>query len=386
MADDKIGVLHIIKTLGLGGAEVNLLNMVRVMDPRHFSIHVAYSAGGSIEPQFLRAGVRLYKFAEGDHTLKSFSTVGIVLRLADYIRKHRIKIVHTHTFNAQIWGALAAKLTGARVIEHVHDFRYLDPKDFLRRRGFSRQYGFVHWFKGWSKRVVVLTKQNRDFLIQQGLYRPEQVLEIQNGIPLDSMTLTKNAPTDLGGRWGIAKDALIIFTPVRLAAEKNIDLLIRIAPEVIKEVPNAVFLVAGTGPLENEISAQIAAKGLGASIKLIGFQENIVQLLAGTHVFLLPSFLELHSIAILEAMSLGVPVVVSQDVGCNSEFIQSGVNGFLCDPFADAGWSEVLITLLKDPYLRKRVGAAGLATCRQLFDIRTVARKFEELYRELATP
>ena len=130
----KIRVLHIIKTLSLGGAETNLLNLVYAMNENQLvEAHVAYSWGGEIEERFLQNGVRLFKYSDENHRIKSLATLGIVFRLAKYILQHDIHIVHTHVFNAHVWGALAARLTGRKVVEHVHDFRYIDLKD--RERG-----------------------------------------------------------------------------------------------------------------------------------------------------------------------------------------------------------------------------------------------------------
>src|ERR1700733_13439104 len=157
---NKIKILHIIKTLNLGGAEVNLLNLVQATDSNRFELHAAYSSGGELEDKFKKAGVRLFKFADRDHKVKSLATFGIIMRLVNYLRSNQIDIVHTHTFSAQLWGAVAAKLAGCKIVEHVHDFRYLDPLDFARRRGFNNQYKFVHKFRNISDRVVVLTHQN----------------------------------------------------------------------------------------------------------------------------------------------------------------------------------------------------------------------------------
>jgi glycosyltransferase involved in cell wall biosynthesis len=173
----KIKVLHIIKTLNLGGAEVNLFNLVQVMDPNRFELHAAYSSGGELEDKFKNAGVKLFKFADHDYKVKSLASIGIVIRLAIYIWRNHIDIVHTHTFSAQLWGAAAAKLTGCKIVEHVHDFRYLEPEDFARRRGFNNQYKFVHLFKNVSDKVVVLTRQNKEFLIKEKIYPADKIRE-----------------------------------------------------------------------------------------------------------------------------------------------------------------------------------------------------------------
>ncbi|MBL8014507.1 MAG: glycosyltransferase [Candidatus Omnitrophica bacterium] len=385
MSDQKIKVLHIIKTLGLGGAEVNLLNLLSFMDQRQFELHVAYSYGGELEPKFLEAGIKLCKYAEKDHKVKSFATVGIVARLVEYIRKHKIQIVHTHTFSAHIWGAAAAKLTGCRIVEHVHDFRYLEPEDFVRRRGFNNQYKFIKYFKNVSDRVVVLTRQNQEFLLQEGIYPLSRIREYQNGIPLTSVPAHpgRKERDAILQEFGLDKNALIVLTPIRVAPEKNADLVIRIAAQVVKRVPNAVFLIAGDGPLFQEVSQEIEKRNLTANVKLIGYYAQIGRLLEGADIFLLPSFLELHSIAILEAMSKAVAVVISKDVGCNSEFIRDWENGILLDPFADDGWAEAIVALCENENLRRKIGEAGLATCREKFDIKDAAARFVDLYQDL---
>jgi glycosyltransferase involved in cell wall biosynthesis len=386
---DKIKVLHIIKTLGLGGAEVNLLNLVKATDHQRFELHVAYSAGGELEEKFKREGVKLFKFAGQNHKVKSLASIGIIARLVHYLRTNRIDVVHTHIFSAHLWGAAAAKLAGCKIIEHVHDFRYFEPQDFVRRRGMNNQYRFVYQFKNISDKVVVLTKQNQDFILQEKLYPVERVYEYQNGIPLNGSAAKliedakKNEKQVLISKYGLRPDALIILTPIRIAPEKNVDLILRIAPEVIRQVPQAVFLIAGDGPLFEQCSGQIKEMGLADNIKMIGYHSDIHALLQGTDVFLLPSFLELHSIAILEAMSVKVPVVVSEDVGCNSEVFDDWQNGVLLDPFKDEGWAQALIKLLQDPQLRRQMGEKGYETCHEKFNISGVAQKFESLYKEL---
>ena len=78
-----------------------------------------------------------------------------------------------------------------------------------------------------------------------------------------------------------------------------------------------------------------------------------------------------------------LPVVISQGVGCHDEFIQSGANGFLCDPFEEQPWIDTLALLSSNPELRRDVGLKGNETCRRLFNIRDTASRFENVYAEL---
>jgi len=380
----KIKVLHLIKTLSLGGAELNLFNLTRHIGPRHFETHIGYSTGGEFEKRFKESGIKLFKFAEGSHKIKSFASFVILLRLTVYILRNRIQIIHTHTFNAHIWGCIAAKITGTKIIEHVHDFRYVTPCEFERRRGVSRQYKYIKYLKGVSDIVVVLTRQNYEFLISNKLYGRERIREIQNGIPAAADRLLKeDANRRLRRGLKLTEEDLVILTPCRIAPEKNIDLIFRIAPIVKNEYKNTVFIVSGNGPLFEEYRAKCNDLNLNGTIKMIGFYPQMYDLLSITDIFLLPSFLELHSIALLEALSMKVPVIVSRDVGCNNEFIENWCNGVLLDPFTSDGWAEAVIKLLKDKELRQSIGQKGYELCKERFNVKDTAKKFEEIYAEL---
>jgi glycosyltransferase involved in cell wall biosynthesis len=231
---------------------------------------------------------------------------------------------------------------------------------------------------------VVLTRQNREFLIKEKIYPVERIREYQNGIPFVQGAQDKvGTKEQLIKKSALRPDALLILTPIRIAPEKNADLIVSVASDVVRRIPSAVFLIAGDGPLYQETVEAIGKAGLQENIKLIGYHADIGFLLDGADVFLLPSFLELHSIAILEAMSKAVPVVISKDVGCNSEFIQDWENGVLLDPFSDYGWADALVALLQNESLRRKIGDAGYRTCQEKFDIKDAAKRFEELYREL---
>jgi hypothetical protein len=158
---EKINVLHLIKTLNMGGAEKNLFNLVGSLDRERLNVRVGYSYGGEFEEKFRNLGVPLFKFSETEDKIRSFETVPIILRMVKYILEEKIQIVHTHTFNTHVWGAIAAKLTGAKLVEHVHDARYEDLET-MQGRGSVTQYKYIKYMKHSSDRVVVLTEKITD--------------------------------------------------------------------------------------------------------------------------------------------------------------------------------------------------------------------------------
>jgi glycosyltransferase involved in cell wall biosynthesis len=276
----------------------------------------------------------------------------------------------------------AAMMTGTKLVEHVHDARYLDPGDLATRQCLTAQIRYAKYLRGVSDRVVVLSEHYRRRLLQNGSGN-HRVRKILNGIPVNgAVKVDEEAAARLRRELGLAEKDQVILTSGRMSAEKNMNLIFRIAPLVTRAVPNAVFLLSGNGPRFDEFKAK-SRELKDCRIELIGYYPEILDLLAISQVFLLPSLQELHSIAILEALSMKVPVITSGNVGCNDEFITSWHNGVLLNPFCDAGWAEAVIQLLREPDLRKHIGQRGYETCLNRFDIRKVAREFEDLYCEI---
>jgi glycosyltransferase involved in cell wall biosynthesis len=377
-----VKVLHVIKTLGQGGAEINLFNLVRSFDTAKVHCHVGYSGSGQLQKQFRSAGITLTRYAQDEHRVKSLKTFAIVRRLVKYIQLHQIDVVHTHNFSAHVWGLLASRLTRTPLIEHVHDQRYTPRAELIRGFGLIDQYKYARFLRNQADRVIVLNSRSAADAIRQRVATPERVVVLRNGIPLSERV------TEGRGRirqqLEIAPNAIVSLTCARIEPAKNIQLILRIAAAVTRAVPSFVFVVAGDGSHLDAYRHQCKIEGLESVIRLVGYRADIESLMAASDIFLLPSFLELHSIAVLEALWMQLPVVISSQVGCNDEMIKSGWNGYLCDPYEDHSWIITLTELANSTEARDRVGRNGRATCLDQFDIRSTAAKFEELYLELA--
>ncbi|MBI4597127.1 MAG: glycosyltransferase [Candidatus Omnitrophica bacterium] len=381
-AQPPMRVLHVTKTLQLGGAEANLYYLIHGNHREDIEHHVAFTGTGPYEERLRQLRVPLCCVNRREAKVRSLDSLLIVARLVSYINRHRIDVVHTHNYNGHVWGSLAAKLCGVPVVEHVHDPRYEDAR-WLRERGVARPEQFKHArvFAGLSDAIVVLTPQNKERL-QQGFGIDGQKIYLQyNGIPLDGHHSEDHGP--LRQRLGIAPHQRVIAAAGRLSPEKNFTLVVEIARLLRSHRPKAVFVIAGDGPQRQMLEQQIRAEGLETSVKLVGFFRQLTDLFAVADVFIQPSLRELHSLAMIEAMSMSVPVVVSRGVGCNDAFITDGENGFLLDPHWPQDWVDVLDWLLSDEELRRSVGRRGRVLVEQECDIRTNTERFARLYQEL---
>jgi glycosyltransferase involved in cell wall biosynthesis len=377
----KIKVLHLIKTLNLGGAETNLFNLVREIDVNKFELHVGYSFGGVIEERFKQKGIRLFKYAQGSHRVKSLASILIIFRLIRYIKENGIQIVHTHNFNAHIWGAIAAKLSGIKLIEHVHDFRYEEP-DYLEERGSeSKHYKFIKYFTKFSDVVIVLTQNNKDFLLKHRLCTEDRVRIILNGIPLDRKK-DLDVPA-LQKKLGIPEGKRMILSAARMSPEKNIKIILDIAAQLKEKNMDVFFVIAGEGPSKEKLEESVHLRNLDSVVRFIGFYPDVKELLDITSIFIQPTLLELHSITMLESMSMQVPVLASKGVGCNDDFITDKVNGFLLDPYNAKEWCDTISLLLGDETLMQSISKNGRLLVEDKYDIRKTVKNLENIYFEL---
>jgi glycosyltransferase involved in cell wall biosynthesis len=132
-----------------------------------------------------------------------------------------------------------------------------------------------------------------------------------------------------------------------------------------------------------EASRLARALGVAADVEFLGEQDQVVQLLSASDVFLLPSVQESFGLAALEAMACEVPVVAS-NVGGLPEVIEHGVTGFLHPPEDLDGMAASAIALLGDETLHQRIVDAAARRVREMFCEERVVPMYEALYREVA--
>ena len=375
----KIRVLHIIHTLHLGGAESNLYNLVSFHDLSTVEPHVAYASGGPFEQKLREKGARLFKYASKPTKIKSLATFSIIWKLFSYIKKHQIQIVHTHNYNAHVWGSVAAKLAGVKLLEHVHDPRY-EPPGYMASLGLpeTTQFAQVRYFSKLSDKIFVLTNQNKEYIVSQRMAPVEKVSILWNGIPLSENIEPKSSVFE---NLSIPPEGKIVFTAMRLSPEKNAAAILEIARRVRN--PNVFFVIAGNGPEKKILEEKARKARIAEKIHFLGYRSDIKALLSASDIFILPTLRELHSLTMMEAMSLGIPALVSKGAGCNDDFIRHGENGFLLDPRNPAEWAETIDLLLQNDDQRQKVGHAGKEWIKQECDIKIVVRKIESIYSQL---
>lgn len=166
----------------------------------------------------------------------------------------------------------------------------------------------------------------------------------------------------------------------RCIEQKDHPLLLRVMAR-IKCPVRTVFV--GDGPQLPRLKQEAEQLGIRHRVDFLGNRWDVAQLLARAHIFALPTNWEGLPLSILEAMRAGLPVVAS-NVGGVSEAVAHGETGFLVDPGDEEGFHRRLVDLLDDPFLRRRMGAAGRARYESRFTLRQMLDKTMAVYQMAA--
>ena len=367
--------------------------LMRSLDRSRFEVHAACAADRSGAPspaskalaeipglrlrptEFGPSFYGLNGWRKAREAARVLPAVASLLGLARYVRRHRITILHSSDRPRDVLAcALLARATGARSVIHVH---------VKFDRWISRG---VRWGLAGADALIGVSRFVADTLVAGG-YAAEKTHAVLNSIvPSDWDPAIDPGP--VRAELGLAAGAPVIASVSRLFRWKGHDLLIRAFAEVRKALPGARLLIVGQDyPPGSGVTAELRALAssldLGESVLFAGQRRDVARLIAAADVFALASFEEPFGLVYAEAMALRRPVAALANGG-TPEVVEHGRTGLLSPP-ADAGaLATNLLTLLRDPALRKAMGDAGRARALALFSPERLARDCERVYDSLS--
>jgi len=169
----------------------------------------------------------------------------------------------------------------------------------------------------------------------------------------------------------------------RFSVEKGHPLLIDSVRQLIARWPRLVVLLAGDGPLEQEVKTQCTQYGLANNVRFLGHRTDTQKLLAATDIVVLPSRIEGLPLVAVEALASGRPVVATA-VGGTPEVVIDRETGLLVPPEHPSRFADALDHLLSDPELQTRLGTRGRTLVEERFDVRTQIEQTIALYLDLS--
>lgn len=368
-------VLAVIDNLDIAGAQRVLAEEAWAFDPRRVSLRVialAHSSGPGFADKIAACRVPVHVAAG-----RGLVDIRRLFRLARLIRSWRPDVVHTQLSYANIVGILAARLAGRPVVASIQnvttDQTRLDtPKRLLQ--GLALRL---------AERTIVVAQTAVEESRRNFLLPPDRLVVLPNAIDLRRLEPPPRFDrTAKRQELGVAADTEVLCVIARLDPYKGHRYLLEAAAELAARRPAACSLLVGAGPEEPALRAQATRLGLEDRVRFLGVRPDVPELLAASDLFVLPSLNEGLSLAMLEAMALGVPVVATA-VGGAADVLLGGETGWTVRPCDPAALARVIDQALRDPAeARARAARGREVVCRE-FSIETHVARLEAIYREV---
>ncbi len=360
----------------IGGMEHQTHAQIRRLPQEAFEMHV-------ITRQY--AGLPAYEVMDGIHVHrvpifgpKITTSLSYTLGALALLRRLRPDILHAHELlSASLIGALAKRLWGWPLIITPHRGGSIGDVQRLHQKLFGAQR--MAAFATLADRFIAISEEIGDELIGAGV-PPERLMHIPNGV-----NIYRFQPADETRRAALRKrlelplnSPVVVFSG-RLAPEKRVNFLVQAWPAVRAAFPQAWLLILGEGSEQPSLEA-----AAGEGIRFVGYVENVADYLAASDLFVLPSIAEGISGAMLEAMSSGLPVLVTS-VGAAPQVITHGENGWLIPPDEPQAVQQALLHLLSAAALRQNMGLAARRHIEAHYALDKVAMRLEQVYRQVFT-
>lgn len=371
MSTSRPGLLFIVNSLELGGAEKQVVTLLNHLDTARYRLHLAYlKRGERLLPQLDRARL--------DELVCCEVTRGIerraVRQLADVIRARHIAVVVCTNTYSMLYGYLARRLIARdrpklATVFHTTLLRTYKEKAqmLLYQRLFRR-----------SDLLLYVCENQRDYWRDRGLRAAADGV-VHNGIDVEYFSDRQTAQQrhELRASLGLAPEDYVIGLCSSMRPEKAHGDLLQAIARLRTQGVAAKALLIGDGPERNAIESKTRELGLSDHVVITGMQQDVRPYIGCCDVMTLVSHaIETFSLAALESMALAKPLVMS-DIGGASEQVLHGQTGLLFEPGDIPTLAEHLKTL-GDASLRARMGAAAQRRVRQLFTVETMTAGFNQ--------
>jgi len=372
-AKEPIHLLKFLAYLAIGGSERQVLNIRHGLDRSRFDLHLG--CFGCLNEQIAvdLSGTPLEVFKI--RNLYGPRAIRECLRLASYLKRQRMDIVHAYNFYANVFALPAARLAQVPVV--LGSIRDTGENLTARQRAVNKMVCRL------ADRVIVNAEAIKRTLVAEG-YRPERITVIPNGIlcpPLGSIP-----DRALHREFGLSTNDVLIGVVSRIARGKGLEYFLDAAPAVAARIPTAKFLIIGDNAFNpdyrEELKKQTVELGLQDRVIFTGFRLDVPNILSSLAVSVLPSLNEGLSNSLLESMAAAVPVVAT-NVGGNPEVVTDGEAGFLVPPRNAAALADAICRVLCTPNLRNTLGQAGRQRVLKYFSNERMIQNVERLYGDL---
>jgi glycosyltransferase involved in cell wall biosynthesis len=380
----KLKVLQIITRLDKGGSAENTFLTAMGLDKNDYEVTLmsgpVKDPGQDRKKEIGESRIRHIFILELVRNISLINDFIAFLKIYRVLRKEKFDIVHTHTSKAGFLGRLAAKLAGAPIIIHTpHGHVFFGYFGSFKTKIFILLEKLASCL---TDKIVALTNGEKEDYIAYKVARKEKLVVISSGVDLNrlkepSSEEKKNFKKGLG----ISENSLVIGTVGRLVPVKGPEFLVEAAQWIISRNPDTFFMFTGDGDLRPMLEKRALDLGIKDNIIFLGWRDDVTKIISAYDVFVLPSLNEGMGRVLVEAMSLGKPIVAS-NIGGIPDLVSHGKNGFLVPPKNPKELAKYIQILLNNKEMREKMGLAGKRMAMN-FSAKIMLKKISDLYEEL---
>ena len=370
--DDRPTICHVIHALGVGGAEVLVNQMLRLLSDEFRCVVAVLDEIGEIGECLKRDGFTV----EHLHRQPGIDRA-CAKRLRQFADREGAEILHAHQYTPFFQSMLSRGLFGRRPVVFTEHGRHF-PDLPSRKRSVVN-----HLLLRTCDRLIGCGNAVRQALIDnEGL--PESRVEvIYNGVDLKSLGRpSAGARERIRAEFGYTATDFVAVLVARLHALKDHQTALRAIDEARKQIPGLRLLLAGDGDQRAAIEQTMRDRGLAQTVTLAGTRKDVANLLAASDVFLMSSISEGIPLTVIEAMAARRPVV-STSVGGLPELVEHGITGFLAASGDDASLAAALIELYRRPDLRQRMADVAARRAVEKFSLDGMLKGYRDVYRDV---
>ncbi len=378
-------VLHVITSLGRGGAERQLVNLVRNTDRAEFAHVICYlHPPDDFAAELQAAGHEVICL----HLPRKWPWLFAPARLVPLLRARRPDLVQTWLFEADVSVRLS-RLTGPRIpiINTLHLTTY--DAETIRAAGWPpHKMAVLRRLDRWTARrarplFVACSEAVKRSAVRNLGVPAAHVRVIYNSIDQATLRCAPDAPRHLRQEAQLPAAGFVFVNVGRLSPQKGQSVLLRAFQLVAAALPDAYLVFVGEGPEAAALAALARELGVSERVRFLGRRTDVGACLALADAFVFPSLFEGLPLAPIEAMLKGLPCIVAR-IEPVLELFVDGETGMLVAPGSVEELATAMMKLYREPELRRQLGERGRAAAGERFDSRTGLRAWEQLYRELA--
>lgn len=369
MNPQPISVLMFSNTTVRGGAEEHILQLLTGLDRKQFQPSLACTPElAALLGRHVPKDVKMCALClDGPADFRG------ALKLATFLRRNRIQILHSHMFRASLFASPIGRITRVPVIVETAHVRE------VWRKGWKASFVVDRVASKCVDQTIAVSHAIARYLIESKGIAKHKVTVIPTAPALCTPAQRYSSAAERKRSLGMSETEPLIVLAGRLEPQKGHWVAIDAMISVLKEFPGAQMVFLGEGSLHSQLEQLVQSEHLGGNVRFGGFQRNLRDWFAAADLTILPSFYEGLPMTVLEALAEGCPIVATAVDG-TPEIIRDGETGILVPAGDVVKLGQAICTMLRDREFARRTALAGQRDVLENYSVDKLLTRTQDVY------